>query len=154
MKHYFVLAILLTFTLSDCEETASSRIDLEATDQEIHYIKSGGWINTAKLDIRSNGRVQACHIAHASAEIIDSASTVLTYAEKEKIVGLFRSFSNYARHYDPEHWYTDGEYYLIVRNTDEAADTVSVYEPENCNLPSGLENIIEELEHLWHRLLD
>ena len=139
----FLLVFVVLFSIN-CKDNPSGT-DI-SPDMEIHYTKTGGWINTSRLDIYGNGLVNAYQVKHASSDTLDSASTILSEEEQNRVVSLFGSFSTYDSHYEPDVFFTDQNYYTIVFIYEGEIDTVSVYMPGESNIPSGLEEIIDEME--------
>jgi hypothetical protein len=154
MEKFIVVIYILSLFLFDCNNSTGPNSDLEFSKMEIQYKKSGGWINTSKLYIYGNGLVNAYHIAHASLDTIDSTSALLSQNDQRKIVYLFVAFANYDSNYEPNPWYTDGNYHVTIFVYEGKADTVTVYEPNNANIPEGLNKIIQEMESLWQSMFD
>lgn len=146
----FCIVILFISCISPIKEEP----DLEFAKMEIHYTKLGGWINTSKLDIYGSGLVNAYHISHASTEVLDSAKTFLSDEDQKRISSLFRSFSSYDRHYEPDQYVTDQNYHTTILDYEGVSDTVSVYMPHKANIPEGLKQIIEEMDSLWESMFE
>ena len=139
-----------------CEHSTEPKWNLDFQKMEIHYSKVGGWIHPTKLDIYSNGLVNAYLFNQSSLTTTDSASTFLNRKEQEEIVGLFKSFWSYNHYYEPkpEDWATDQNSHTIILIYQEIPDTVSVYMPDKADIPSSLTKIILEMEALWSSVLN
>ncbi|MBC8175397.1 MAG: hypothetical protein H8E82_07070 [Candidatus Marinimicrobia bacterium] len=151
MKDVVALIPIISIIVLCCTNPTEPSLDF--SKMEVHYTKYGGKINTSKVDIYSSGLVNAYHIAHASLEILDSASTVLSMGQQKSIAELFEPFSTYDSYYEPNEWYTDGDYHVTVLIYEGSSDTVTVYEPKNANIPKRLSEIIQEMESLWEDLI-
>ena len=127
--------------------------DIDFSKMEVHFKKSGGWIDTSELDIYNTGLVEARNINHSGGEITNGKSMMLNDSEKKKVSDLFRSFPDYKRHYEPDPWYTDGNYYAVIFIHKNKPDTVSVYGLNDTDFPGSLEDIIKEMEKLWNKTL-
>jgi len=155
MRNKILISSVIVFTILfniGCENDLTGteqELDLEFSKMEIHYVKSGGWINTLKLNISGDGRVSAYEIEHASYDTLNSSYIFIDEEEKNKIESLFESFSDYNSHYEPEIFVTDQEYYTTIFVYEDKVDTVTVYMPEQSDLPDGLEEIIHEMKSLW-----
>ncbi len=123
--------------------------DLEFSKMEIHYAKYGGWINTSILDIQGDGRVNVCEIAPASYDTLNNSYIFIDEEEQNKLENLFESFSAYDSYYAPEEFLTDQDFHTIVLTYEGDADTVTVYMPEQSDMPDGLVEIIHEMKTLW-----
>ncbi len=154
MKTNIIVIYLLSLFFIDCSNSTGPNSDLEFSKMEIHYTKVGGWINTSKLDVYGNSLVSAYLISQAALDIMDSSSTLLNEEEQNKMANLFMSFYTYDSKYEPKQWYTDGNLHIIIFVYEEKADTVTVYEPHNSNIPNGLNEIIQEMESLWKGILN
>ena len=123
-------------------------------DTEIQYKKRGGWINTSILNISVRGSVNAYLQSHSTLDTLKSGFAELNFEERDEILRHFNSFGKYESYYQPFQWYTDGNYHTIVFIRNGLPDTVTVYEPQNCVLPEGLTEIINELENLWMKTIE
>lgn len=144
-----VLTMLFNIGCKNNPTGTEQELDLEFSKMEIHYVKSGGWINTSKLDIYGNGRVDAYEIEHSSRDTLNSSYIILDEVEKNKLESLFESFSAYESHYEPEVFVTDQDFYTTILAYEDKIDTVTVYMPEQTDMPDGLEEIIHEMKSLW-----
>lgn len=155
MRNRILVSLVIGFVLVlniGCKESptgAEDESDLEFSKMEIRYERSGGWINTSKLDINRDGRVNACEIAHASSDTLNSSYIFIDEEEQNKLENLFESFSDYDSYYTPEEFLTDQDFHTIVLTYEGDADTVDVYMPEESDMPDGLKEIIHEMESLW-----
>ncbi len=147
-----ISAIVMILLWIGCEHSTEPKWTLNFQKMEIHYTKVGGWIHPTKLDIHSDGLVMAYLYDHRSYTMTDSASTILNRKEQSKIADLFRSFSSYDRHHEPEDWITDQNTHIIILIYDGVPDTVSVYMPAKADIPLSLTKIILEMESLWQML--
>ena len=154
MKTEIIIYTFIILAFLACSTSTGPDVALIFSEMEIHYTKSGGWINTSKLDIMSDGTVNAFEMAHASGETINTSSKFLKDSKKEKLSILFSSFSEYESHYAPEPLHTDGNHHNIILLYEGKADTVTVYEPQNAIMPDRLYKIIQELENIWMNTLD
>ena len=154
IKIVLILAIVSLLLSISCEQSTEPGEDLNFQKLEIHYSKMGGWIQPTKLDIYGNGLVKANLLNHSNHAATDSASKILTKKEQDEIVNLFRSFSEYKRHYEPENWVTDQNTHSIVFINDGIPDTVSVYMPEKADIPLNLMKTILGMESLWASMLE
>jgi hypothetical protein len=146
-----VIAFVILFNIG-CKDNSTGteyESDLEFSKMEIHYTHSGGWINTSKLYIYGDGRVNAYQIKHASHDTLNSSYVFIDEEEQNKLEDLFESFSAYDYYYGPEIFVTDQDYYTTVLIYEDKVDTVDVYMPEQANIPDELEEIIHEMKTLW-----
>jgi hypothetical protein len=153
MQKDTIFICLFSLLLFACDSSTGPPLNPELAKMEIHYSKGGGWIDTSELHIRDR-LVEAHHIRHASSDTIASNSMVLDRSDQRKIATLFLSFSDYESDYEPEPWYIDGNWYTIILVYEGVADTVSVYGPEDANIPKGLNSIIQEMESLWQAMFE
>ena len=153
MRILAVLFPIFSLLFIRCSSPTQSHPPLELAKMEIHYSKTGGWTHTATLDIYSDGLVRAHRIGHASLDTLARVSTFLNLEDQRRIAALFTGFSSYDSLYEPDPWYTDGDYHNINFVYEGNADTVSVYEPEQVKIPGGLRKIIREMESLWQHLM-
>jgi len=152
-RNFKISVIILINLLFYCSASNGTGPAIEFSDIEVHYIKSGGWIITSKLDIYGDGLVKAQLIGHASAEPTETDSVILKEDDQQKMENMFSSFSNYDRHYEPDPWYTDGEYHLIIFTHGNKTDTVSVYGIWDTDIPTSLKEIIDKMERTWSSVL-
>jgi hypothetical protein len=144
-----IFAIFFNIGCKNNPTGTPQELDLEFSKMEIHYVKSGGWINTSKLDIYGDGRVNAYEIEHASNDTLNSSYIFIDEEEKDKLENLFGPFSDYDSYYEPEVFVTDQEYCSTIFVYEDKVDTVTVYMPEQSDIPDGLEEIIHEMKSLW-----
>ena len=141
--------VFLNIGCEDSPTGAEHESDLEFSKMEIHYTRYGGWINTSILDINGDSRINACEIAHASYDTLNSSYIFIDEEEQNKLENLFESFSAYDSYYAPEEFLTDQDFHTIVLIYEDKVDTVTVYMPEESDMPDGLEEIIHEMKTLW-----
>lgn len=154
MKKSSLIIFCIVILFISCSSPTKEEPDSEFAKMEIHYTKLGGWINTSKLDIYGSGLVNAYHIRHAGTEVLDNAKTFLSNEDQKRISFLFRSFSSYDRHYEPDQYVTDQNYHITILDYEGVSDTVSVYMPQEANIPEGLGQIIEEMGFLWETMFE
>lgn len=127
--------------------------NIEFAKLEIHYTKSGGWIDTSQLNIYGNGLTSA-HVSSARSSVpVESAAVMLTKKEQDHIARLFAWFSLYKPHYEPVRFWTDQDYHTIVFIYENMPDTVSVYDLNRAAVPGSLKKLIAELENLHDRII-
>jgi hypothetical protein len=143
----------ITLILSSCKDNIIENT-LDFSGMEIHYSVSGGWIHSYSLDINNQGLVFAKGYSYTKIAYIDSAVTILGIEDRTKLACLFENFSKYKRHYEPEEFWTDQNYYSIILNYHGRSDTVSVYNLTMVSIPSSLKKIIEYLELLHKKIID
>ena len=151
MKNLKYLVILLLFMICiSCERQPNSPVELQFEKMEIHYTKSGGWIQTVYLDILGNG---IGYIHYPPQSSLADSTFWLTNGEKERLATLFSSFSDYNSHYEPDEFFTDQNYHSIIFIYNQKPDTVSVYDLGHAQLPLSLQLLINNLENLAHQHL-
>ena len=139
LNSIMIFAIFFNIGCKNNPTGTPQELDLEFSKMEIHYVKSGGWINASKLDIYGDGRVNAYEIEHASHDTLNSAYIFIDEEGKDKLESLFESFSDYDSHYEPEVFVTDQECHTTTFVYEDKVDTVTVYMPELSDMPDGLE---------------
>ena len=139
---------------SNCEKNTDPILSpLDFSKMKISYSRAGGWVNTSTLLIDNTGFIEAFYIGHASDSVLNSTTGTLSENEKRELEMLFAGFSQFDSYYEPSHWYTDGETHRIVLSYESKNDTVTVYEPENSEIPSDLNSLINKLYSLWKSLI-
>ena len=149
LNSVMVFTIFFNISCKNNPTGTQQELDLEFSEMEIHYVKSGGWINTSVLDIYGDGRVNACEIDHSSYDTLNSSYIFIDEELQNKLENLFESFSAYESHYEPEIFVTDQEYHTATFVYEDKVDTVTVYIPEQSDMPDGLKEIIHEMKSLW-----
>ena len=153
MKFYqFKIGMIFLLTLA-CSSSTDSGEKLNFEDLNIEYSKSGGWINHTSLKIDSAGFVKAVIHFHATWETLDSNTTTLTSTEKKNLCDMFESFKELKNYYEPNHYYTDQDYHVIILKTEAGNDTTSVYDPAHCILPNDLNRILNFMDQKIDDLL-
>jgi hypothetical protein len=146
--------VVLIFLCIHCEKNIEPTVSpLDFSKMEISYSRIGGWINTSLLLIDSTGFMEAFHIGHASDSLLNSISGSLSEDQKKELERLFSRFSQFNSYYEPSPWYTDGEIHKIILTYNAINDTVTVYEPENADIPKELNELINKLFNLWESLM-
>jgi hypothetical protein len=119
---------------------------------QIQYFKYGGYIETSKIFIYPNGRLDAYVISHNKVDTLGQASIVLSNEDRNDLARLFDPFSTFDPYYEPEHPLTDQNYHTTILIYEGVPDTVTVYMPDQADIPQGLRNIINEMESLLEYL--
>jgi len=153
MKLYQLLILSLLILILACSNSIDSGEKLNFEDLNIEYSKSGGWINHTSLKIDSAGFVKAVIHFHATWETLDSNTTTLTSTEKKNLCDMFESFKELKNYYEPNHYYTDQDYHVIILKTEAGNDTTSVYDPAHCILPNDLNRILNFMDQKIDDLL-
>jgi len=153
MKKVAICAMIM-FLSFHCEKNTEPILSpLDFSKLKISYSRTGGWINTSTLVIDSTGFIAALHIGHASDSVLNSTTGTLSENQKREFEMLFSRFSEFDSYYEPSPWYTDGNLHRIVLHYEATYDTVTVYEPENAEIPSDLNSLINKLYSLWESLI-
>ena len=153
MKIYFLHVFVFAILVFACSTSTDFNATLNFNDINITCYKSGGWINPYKLRIENTGLVNVYAGSYSSTTATDSNSSYLSGDEKNKICRLFATFNQFKRHYEPDHYLTDQNYFTIILRNKTSIDTTSIYDPSNCNLPEDLIQIINFMEHKLDELL-
>lgn len=153
MKIYYLYVFVIAILVVACSAPTDNNETLNFDDINISYFKSGGWINPYSLFIDSTGIIKVYAYSYSSIAAKDSNTAILSGAEKKDLCRLFVSFNQFKRHYEPDHYLTDQNYFTIILRNKTSIDTTSIYDPSNCNLPEDLIQIINFMEHKLDELL-
>jgi hypothetical protein len=141
-KLLIITIMLLSIFSGSCSDATSP---LNFDQMNVVYTKSGGWIQTSKINVTKDGLT----LFYKFIGPVDSTvkdSTYLNQSEKNQLSQMFESFNSYKRYYQPAQYWTDQNYHVIVLNYEGQSDTVSVYDPAHCELPGNLKKIIDFFE--------
>ncbi len=147
--HFGIAAIVsITFFFVYCDHIIGPD-PLDFSQMEIHYSITGGWINKSELDIYGDGSIKAYLIAHSGETVLDSAAALLSPEEQTNIANKFVIFSIYDNYYQPSEIPTDQDTHRIIMIYQGEPDTVSVYMPDQADMPQSLRDITEYLDGLF-----
>ncbi len=131
-----------------CNDGNGPEPGLQFSRMQIQYTKTGGFINTSRLFIYPNGRLDAHVISQSKADTLEQGSLVLSDEDRNDLARLFEPFSSFDPYYEPENPVTDQNYHTTILIYEGVPDTVTVYMPDEADIPQGLRNIIDEMESL------
>lgn len=131
-----------------CSDANGPESDLQFSRMQIQYFKAGGYIDTSKIFIYPNGRLDAYIISHSKTDTLNQASIVLSDEDRNDLARLFGPFSTFDAYYGPDNPVTDQNYHTTILIYEGIPDTVTVYMPDQSDIPQGLRNIIDEMESL------
>jgi hypothetical protein len=148
-KRYFPLFIFIL--ISSCENPLSSD-SLKPSEFEITYEKYGGWINPSELIILKNGIARAKTISYDTCSL-DRGETIINSNQKKLLTKYVSVFDKYNSFYTPVKYVTDLNYNVIMVRRKNTADTVSVYNLPEANIPETLKSLINELDKIKSKIL-
>ena len=157
MKKSYIISFVILFILSllfvQCDSSTEPIPELSFSEIEVHYSKTGGWINSSSLNIYGNGKVEAYEV-NQRFDTLKSSSKILDNNEQIWVASLFKSFPTYEPNYFPQNYITDQDHHRIIFIYKGEPDTVSIYMPEKSNLPIGLQIILNELGNIYDEMID
>ncbi|MFQ6104906.1 MAG: hypothetical protein ACE5OP_11555 [Candidatus Glassbacteria bacterium] len=153
MNVFARLLLLSGIFVISCGGSNEPEAKLQFSRMEIHYTKSGGWINTSRLFIYSDGSVTAFTLSQTKGDTLKSGTLVLSEEDRVNLAYLFEPFSTFEPYYEPENPSSDQDLHTTIFIYEDVPDTVMVYMPEEADIPEGLWRIIEEMESLLDYIL-
>ncbi|MGD9899890.1 MAG: hypothetical protein AB7T22_12265 [Calditrichaceae bacterium] len=149
MKKLIYTLLIITLT-TGCEDPVSPALDY--SQMEIHYQKSGGWIPVTSLSVNgADAMITGVEISQQG-QSSDTLCEAANQTELNVLAEIFYGFDQYNDYYEPVDFHTDANYHQTVLIYKGKSDTVTVYDPDRVNLPSGLKRSIDEMEKMSDRL--
>ncbi len=147
-KNWAPLGLLIGLVFPSCDGPNQPSL-LRPSGLEIHYTRSGGWIDTSQLDVFPDGLVKACEFQHATRSVMRGDSAYISSRQMDHMSKLFDSFPQYDRRYEPPAIVMDQDRHRIICMRQGLADTVDIYMPSEARCPANLMAILCDLQTVW-----